>query len=172
MIQIQIKTIGLWQRELRKMRYLPRDIKVSSNWGQQKAAQKLVGIVKGHLEKQDLPWAPLAESTKRTKYDWRTLIESETYINNIKAFRKGGVYYAGVKRGVTEPNGIETSVVAAMHEFGSGGSGIGLPARPLWAPSLKEMGGTRGIRKIVMQAIARKLRLRGWSLDMFSQAQL
>ena len=82
---IQIKTIGLWQRELRKMRYLPRDIHVSAMWGQQKAANRLVEIVKGHLERQDLSWAPLAESTKRTKYDWRTLIESETYINNIKA---------------------------------------------------------------------------------------
>lgn len=165
---IRIKTIGPWQRELRKMRMLAPDIHASAMWGQKKAALRLVKIVKGHLINQDLKeWPPLAPSTIRKKSDWRMLIDSETYLNNIKAFRKGYIYYAGVKRGVTEPNGIETARVAAIHEF-RGLTSSGGPPRPLWVPSIKEMGGMMGIRNMVMAAITAKLIKRGWNINKFN----
>lgn len=164
---IRIKTIGPWKRELRKMRMLAPDIHASAMWGQMKAAKRLVKIVRGHLRNQDLKdWPPLAESTIRKKGgDTRILIHSETYYNNIKAFRKGYIYYAGVKRGVTEPNGIETARVAAIHEFKSLAASSGHPPRPLWAPSIKEMGGMTGIRDIVVSVIVAKLMKRGWNVN-------
>lgn len=164
---IRISVIGNWQGEMRKMRMLAPDIYSSALWGQEKAARKLVKIVKGHLINQDLKdWTQLSEKTLKRKTDWRILIDSETYLNNIKAFRKGYVYYAGVKRGVTQPNGIETARVAAIHEFRSLAT-KGAPRRPLWAPSIEEMGGAKGIRNIVIKAIAAKLAMRGWRLKRF-----
>lgn len=165
---ILIKTIGPWKRELRKMRLLAPDIWASALWGQQKAAKRLVKIVKNHIIKQDLKdWAPNAPSTKRRKDDWRVLVDSETYLNNIKAFRKKFVYYAGVKRGVTEPNGNETARIAAIHEFKSMATKGG-PRRPLWQPSIQEMGGKKGIRNIVRAAIIAKLIKRGWKPSSFN----
>lgn len=164
---IRISTIGDWRREMRKMRMLAPDIHRAALRGQERAAKKLVKIVKDHLTNQDLQWTSLSKSTLRKKGgDTRMLLSSETYFNNIKAFRKGYVYYAGVKRGVTEPNGIETARVAAIHEFRSLAV-KGSPRRPLWTPSIAEMGGAKGIRNIVVKAIARKLALRGWTLTKF-----
>ena len=164
---IRISMVGDWRGEMRKMRRLAPDIYVSAMWGQEKAAKKLVKIVKDHLMNQDLKWTPLSARTiKRKKGNTRMLLDSETYYNNIKAFRKGYIYYAGVKRGVTQPNGIETARVAAIHEFRSLAT-KGSPRRPLWTPSIAEMGGAKGIRNIVAKAIARKLALRGWKLTKF-----
>ena len=165
---IHIRTIGPWRRELRKMRNLAPDIHASAMWGQEKAARRLVKIVKGHLINQDLKeWPPLAPSTVRRKDDWRILIDSETYLNNIKHFRKGYTYYAGVKRGVTQPNGIETARVAAIHEFKSMATAGG-PRRPLWVPSIEEMGGKKGLRNIVKAVILAKLIKRGWNIHRFN----
>ena len=162
---ITFELFGNWQREIFKTSVLGIDIKMAARAGQRMAAEKLMRLVKRHLRNQDLkPWdqlTPQYAKRKRANADL-VLIHEEHYYNNIKAWQKGWVWYVGVKRGVTNENGIEVARIAAIHEdkaLTQGG-----PQRALWGPSIDEMGGTRGIRKMIIQRIAKKLIMRGWTV--------
>ena len=165
---IKLNLFGPWLGESRKIAELPKDIRNSAIRGQRKAAERLVRVVRNHLIYQDLKeWPELAPSTIRKKQgDSRILIDTEQYLNNIKAWRDNHIYYVGVKRGVTNENGIEVARVAAIHEFKSEVT-RGAPRRPLWEPSINDMGGKEGIRDIVRETIALGLMGKGWKITKF-----
>lgn len=143
---------GNWGEINRQFKNLPREVNSSIVWGQRKAAEKLVKIVKAHINNQDLGWA--ARSPRTTPNDPRVLVDMGEYYDSISAWRKYGVYYAGVPRDKYNSKGTRISEYALINELGSGD----IPARPLWGPSFEELGGPHGVRDIVMQAIYRKLR--------------
>ncbi len=58
--------------------------------------------------------------------------------------------------------GITLNELAKILEFGTGGKGGGknsgnIPARPLWAPSFKSVGGREGLRKEIIKGIRSQL---------------
>ena len=162
---ITFELFGNWQRQLFKTSVLAVDIRLSAREGQRVAGEKLSRKVKSHLRNQDLrPWEQLSDSRKRRKSKNKdlVLIHEEHYYNNIKAWSKRNTYYVGVKRGVTNEKGIEVARIAAIHEDKSiNNSG---PDRELWGPSIEEMGGPGGIRKMILKRIAAKLIMRGWKV--------
>lgn len=150
--EIFFEKIGDWAKVEKTLAALPLAIKASADWGQRKVAEKLVKIVKGHIDNQDLGWAPLIHP--QLSGDPRILVDYETYRNNIKTWQKGGSRYVGVKKDVRNRKGIETWYYAAIHEYKSYHGG---PYRALWGPSIKEIGGAQGVRKTIEEAIGKKI---------------
>lgn len=104
-------------------------------------------IAVDHLVNQDLPHTPLSQVTLNTKanapYPYEILMETGKYRDSIKNWMIGDTAYAGVKDNVQYPkkhrnNGFDTvAEVAVVHEYGA--LSIGIPARPLWQPTLSEL---------------------------------
>ena len=80
----------------------------------------------------------------------------------------------GVKKGIytRSLNGkkskFDIAKVAYMNEIG----GRKLPARPLWAPVIKEFGGARGIQNQFVDILHKKLRRRGIPVVNFTQNRI
>ncbi len=148
---IDIKFIGDWKITSRALRNLPQMVQSAGTWGQRKAAEKLVSIVKGHINNQDLGWAP--RSVLSNSGDSRILVDDGDYYASIKAWKSGGNYFAGVPKNSVNEKGIPIIEYALTHEHGF----KGIPARPLWGPSFDEIGGKKGIQGIIKLAISNKL---------------
>lgn len=129
------------------------DVDVAVRSGQVQAAKRLVKIVKGHITKQDLPWVQLSAETKAMKGHSDILLDTKLYFESINYWWENKILKVGVKRGLHYDSGVEISNVAALLEFGT----RKMPARPLWGPSIQEIGGKEGIQNIVADAIVRKL---------------
>ena len=105
---------------------------------------KTVAIVKKHMQAQDLGWVPLSEAYKRGKiqggYSEKILIRTSTMFQAITSTTQTvngkQIVFAGILRARVDKNGEIIANIAAVHEYGSKSRGI--PARPLWRPSLKE----------------------------------
>lgn len=153
MIGVQFQPFGPWVGATAAIESLPLLVRSSAIWGMRKSAEKLVKIVRGHIDSQDLNWPAL--SVRTNSGDPRVLVDTEQYRNSIKAYKVGNTYYAGVKPTAINDRGIRISEYAQIHEIG----GKNIPARPLWGPSFEEMNGTAGIKAIVMGAIYSKLKV-------------
>lgn len=156
---IQIQRIGNWNEVVRFFGELAPNIGVTAVLAQKQIARKLKKIVVGHLVAQDLGWEPLSESTLKlkTKNADLILIETEKYLNSIKITDNGKRIMVGVPTNIFyQRTGqvVQVSRVAAWQEYGT----KKIPARPLWGPSIEELGGVKGIRDFVATAIYVKLR--------------
>lgn len=154
--------IGDWAGVTAALYALPKVLRSSADWGNRKAAEKLVKIAKAHIDNQDLGWPGLSSSTNSG--DPRILVDSEDMRNSIKAWRQNYKYYAGIPMTAYNSRGIRIADYAIMHEFGFGN----MPQRALWGPSLKDLGGREGIKKIVSDAIYNKIKLlraKGFEVD-------
>lgn len=161
-MEIEITLFGDWARVQTALRDLPRTVMSSAVWGQRNVAEKLVKIVKGHINNQDLGWPARVDTTNSN--DPRILVDYGDYYGAIKAYSDKGVYYAGVKRNAFNRAGTRIADYAVVHEYGWGP----IPRRPLWGPSFKELGGDKGIKKVVFQAIydkVKKLRAEGFDVN-------
>lgn len=150
MIEFQI--FGDWTKVRRGLAKLPRDVKEAAIEGQRQVAERLVKVVKGHINKQDLGWAPRSENS--IAGDPRILVNTEAYLNSIKAFRKGGMYFAGVPRSAKDSEGRSIAEYAVYHEEGT----RNMPARKLWEPSIKEAANPAKVKQIVTRAIFNKVK--------------
>jgi len=165
---IDVKLFGPWKKVTQLLESLPQHIKASSTSAQRSVAQKYVTRVKSHIKNQDIPgWTPLSNryaDYKMAKYGTEDiLIATWDYYDSIKIWRQGGIYHAGIPKGISYPgnHGIEISRVAAIHEAWV--NVPGRPHRPLWAYTLKmDMGGPRGIRLLVNNTLRDKLRKQGY----------
>lgn len=148
---MNFQIVGDWEGVAQALEQFPDTIQESAMWGQRKAAEKYIKVVKGHIKKDDLGLAP----KKYNSSDARPLINNEDYVNSIKAWRKKGIYFAGIKRGIIHPHAkMETATLAAILEHGTFKGGT---PRPVWGPSWKEVGGLKGMRGEVIKAINRKV---------------
>jgi len=148
---IEFEFIGNWIVAGRALKKLPEILKSSGIYGQRRAAELLVKIAKAHINNQDLGWAPRAERSQAG--DSRILVNSEAYYGAIRAWKKGDEYFAGVPKDSFNAKGISIVEYALAHEYGFGD----MPERPLWEPSLREIGGKKGIEKIIKMAIKNKI---------------
>lgn len=148
---VEFKLTGNWSIVNNRLKALPLEVESSATWGQRKAAEMIVRLAKAHINNQDLGWRPRAATTNSG--DSRILVDSEDYFKTIKAWKQGPVYYAGVPRTKYNWRGVPIHEYAILHEFGYNG----VPARPLWRPVYKEVGGKRGIANIVKKAIQNKI---------------
>lgn len=105
-------------------------------------------------------WPPLKPKTRYRKKDNKNSIymETEKYVNNIVVKIRGNAAIVGFRDGVTYKKKGQRSVtleqVAIWMEYGTNRS----PARPLWAPTLKERGGTRAIRDRIADKLFNRIK--------------
>lgn len=163
-IRVEFKKIGDWKKVQRHIDKLNLNLSSSITWGERKVGERLVKIVKGHLRNQDLSWDPLStETVWKKKGDARILIWTNAYLDGIKTWQESGKRFIGVKKGTTHPiTGEEVSKIAQIHEFKSYNGG---PFRALWGPSLEEIGGTAGVRRIILEVIYKKLKNLGYPIS-------
>lgn len=148
---MEVKFIGNWEIVGRALKKLPQTLNSAGVWGQRKAAERLVSIVKGHINNQDLGWAP--RSARSTSGDARILVDDGDYYSSIKAWKSGNSYFAGVPKNAVNEKGVPIIEYALTHEHGFRNT----PSRPLWGPSFDEIGGKKGVESIVKSAIRNKL---------------
>lgn len=148
---MDIEFTGNWEVAGRILRQLPTTIKSAGVYGQRRAAERLVKIVRDHINNQDLGWAP--RSSKSVEGDSRVLVSSGDYYGSIRAWKNGDSYFAGVPKNSYNSKGIAIIEYALAHEYGFGS----MPERPLWEPSYRDIGGKAGVQAIIKLAIKNKL---------------
>lgn len=167
--RIKFQLFGRWEDSIRMINSLSPAIKKSSVLAQLKICQLIAKKVKNHLKYQDLDWEPLSEDyeirKQRAGMDGRILMSNQTYYNNIEAWTISNRHLAfvGVKKGMytRELSGarsrLDVATIAGIHEFATGGGRI--PRRPLWNPTINEIGGASGIKKLYIGHLAQALRM-------------
>lgn len=150
---IQIRLEGNWNGVANKLGSLPHVVRNAALAGEKKAANQLVKIVKKHINEQDLGWVPRAEGSREN--DPRILVDTATYLKSIQAWKPGNSnsYFVGVPKSKYNQRGVRVADYAVYHEFGFGN----VPARPLWGPSFEELGGAKGVQKIIIETLLARL---------------
>lgn len=168
--RVEFKLFGQWDETIRVLNKLSPTVKQCSLIAQMKICLQICKMVKNHLKNQDLNWEPLSgEYAKRKEeagLEGGTLIAYGAYYNNITAWQKGSQHFAfvGVKRGIYTKNlqgkrsRLDIATIAAVHEFSSGRR---VPKRPLWNPTIAEIGGAPGLKKLYVKHLVGSLRVRG-----------
>ena len=167
---LTFKPFGDWADAVRTFSRLDKEIKVASIRAQEKMALVILKKVKDHLRKQDLPWRKLSKkyAAKKKKLGWdhRILIATSSYLNNITYWKRanGWYVYIGVKKGVhginlytKKKNPIDIATIAYIHEFSSGTKRY----RPLWNPTIRELGNKPGIKALFLKHLKTELRRSG-----------
>lgn len=157
---------GPWLKTKLLLNFLAPNIRLATIAGQRKIADKYVRKIKSHLRNQDIPgWTPLSPAYadyKMGKYgNEDILMASRTYYDNIKSWRQGGVYMAGVKKSAAYSSGKSVARIAFIHENWS--KIQGKPHRPLWDYTLNnDMGGRIGIHRLLKLEVVRRLKAKGY----------
>jgi hypothetical protein len=152
-------------------------VKIASAYAQHKIAEDLKKKVLGHLMNQDLGWMPLTERYLKQKAiaaaDTRILLAWNQYYHCIELWHQNAenTVYVGVKKGKytysvwdNKRSKIDIARIAAIHEFSKGRR---IPRRPLWNPSIQEMGGEKGIKDKFVKHLVGKLRVMGIPVKQF-----
>lgn len=159
--RLHISLFGDWDRTVRMVNSLENGIKVASYKAQMKVCKEIEKRVKAHLRNNDLGWTALdadyAKKKSSHNLDGRTLIAYGAYYHAITTWTPSGrnIVNVGVKKGkYTQKIGggrskLEIAAIAAIHEFSTGK----LPRRPLWNPTIQEMGGPNGIKKMYVNSL-------------------
>ena len=162
-MRLQFKPFGDWNGATWKITKLPVSIKQAVMDGQEAAGNKLIKIVRKHIIAQDLPSFSQYPKVRPAHLSGVSdlLIDSTNYLQSLAVWRKQSVLYVGVKSSAREPNGVETARVAFWLETGT----KTIPARPVWEPSIGEIGDADGLNKIVQKKLEAKLISDGWLPD-------
>lgn len=159
--RLTAQKLGNWDAAIEFFDKLGYNVKDTALTAQRKETTELKKKVVGHILAQDLPWAPLSPNTKKRKQPYnrnKVYIDTETYLNSVTTWTEGNHSYVGIKKGTTYKNRKDRSVtvdqVAMWMEYGTKNT----PARPLWAPSINEMGGAGGMRDRIAKAIYNRLK--------------
>ena len=151
--------IGNWDGVIKFFDKMGIEMKKKIVKAQWDSMKNLKNIVIGHILAQDLNWEKLSPRTERRKKKNKSLIyiDTELYLNSIKIWKKGNTTFVGVKKGIVYKRNsgrVSLERVAIWMEYGT----KNMPARPLWTPSIEEVGGPKGIRDFVAAAIYRRLK--------------
>lgn len=173
---LTVELYGPWKSEINKLTRAGYNIRQGALIGQRKAGTRLEKLVKSHLQNQDLGIKKLTEKYLKRKtgagLNSGILVSTGAYLEAIDTWQENYTQYVGVRRGKLDRTAyyksggkrrIEIAEVATINELGNA---LGRPPRrPLWATSLKELGGVKGIRDIVTQSIYTNLRNKGYNVD-------
>lgn len=174
--KLQIKLLNNFEQTIKVINKLSPEIKRCSIKAQLKVCQVIEKAVKTHLLNQDLNWRKLSSKYAKRKRakgrDSRTLLSTLTYYNSITTWQPGNqhVVMVGVKSGIYtrglngKKSRLEVAKIAALHEFSTGKR---LPKRPLWNPTIAQLGGSTGIKKLYVKHLVATLRRNGIPIKTF-----
>jgi hypothetical protein len=153
------KTVGDWSGVIKFFKDSGIEVRKKTMDAQWEICKKLKSILIRHIIANDLNWANLSPITRANKKENKNMIymDTELYINSIQVWRNGLNAQVGLKKGATyrrKSGSVSLERVAMWMEYGT----QKMPARPLWAPSIEELGGKEGIRDFVVDAIFRRLK--------------
>jgi sulfur relay (sulfurtransferase) DsrC/TusE family protein len=157
MYTITTQLEGDWQGATNELGTLDSKMRKAIQAAQRSQGQKLMRIVRNHILNQDLNWPDLAYPEKSG--DPRILIDTEAYLNAITEWQENLIHYIGVKQDATNGRGEKISFYAYLLEYGwisRGGNSV--PPRPLWQPSINEMGGPEGWTAKIREEMIRKFK--------------
>ena len=102
--------------------------------------EMIVDTLKGHIEAQDLPWAPLSERTIEIKGNDTIYVDTGFLMNNIKVRRirsvaNGMTIFVGANPWTRNPSGHKLSDIMIWLEYGNSKQ----PPRPLIRPTWDEV---------------------------------
>jgi hypothetical protein len=159
--RVEVKLFGQWEDAMRVLATMGPVVKSGSIKAQIKVGKEIQRRVKAHLRNQDLGWRALDSDYAKRKdaagLDSRILTAYGTYYNNIDVWQKGSQHLVmvGVKKGVRtwtiggKRSKLDVATIAYIHEFG----GSKVPRRALWNPTIQEMGGAAGVKKIFVKSL-------------------
>lgn len=168
---MRFKLFGRWAEAIRLTQTMGPKVKIASIYAQRKVCKDIEARVKKHLVNQDLGWKRLSPDTAYYKnkegLDSRTLIAYGNYYHAIETWISGTSHfmYVGVKKGkytynykTRKRSRLDLSKIATIHEFSTGRR---LPKRPLWNPTIREVGGAQGIKGDYIKHLLGKARSMG-----------
>lgn len=179
--QITFKLFGQWAETIDVINKLGPSIKAGSIKAQMKICQDIAKRVKKHIKLQDLNWQPLSEVYAERKaaagLSGNTLEAYENYYNNITVWTVGtqGYVLVGVKKGLYTKNlsgrrsKYDIATIAAIHELSQGRK---IPRRPLWNPTIAEMGGAPGLKAKFISHLVGALRVKGIPVKPFMNLKI
>lgn len=162
--RIKFSLLGNWKIAPEIIAQLEPTLKESYRQAQRNFGHKLERIVKNHILNEDLEWVELADSTVKRKKSMQIYIDSKDYYDAIRVQSEGPYQIqVGVKEGATNTKGQDIGMYAAINEYGHvfGEGKRKVPARPLWNPSWREMGGKEGMAQEVIATFNRVSKLKG-----------
>lgn len=168
--RLEIKMYGNWDKTIRTIQKLSPSIKACSIKAQLTIGRQIEKKIKDHLLYQDLKWKPLnnqyLDRKEKAGMDDRTLIGWGTYYHSIKTWQVSNhhLVMVGVRRGIYtkdtsgKRSNLEVAEIAMIHEFTTNPKKV---RRPLWNPTLAEMGGARGLKALYIKHLLATLRRNG-----------
>ena len=135
------KLIGEWQTAGVTIDFLGKRLTDCATNAMKEAGEDLADVMRGHIDKQDLGWTPLAEYTVRMKGSDVIYIETGDLYRNafkvrqLKATKKGSSFFVGANPWTKhKPSGQKMNVVLTELEYGT----EKIPPRPIVRPSYEE----------------------------------
>lgn len=137
MLKITLK--GDWKKLKRDLNRLSKKLVPAFRAAVNESGELVLETLKGHIQAQDLNWAPLAEHTVELKGgDTTILVETGFLLESGFEMRKlsanGLTIYVGASS-VTHPSGVPVKDLLIWIEYGTDK----MPARPLMRPTMDEM---------------------------------
>lgn len=170
----QVKLFGEWVRAEQVIDALPQKLQKAYDTATNKFANRLLKIVRTSIRSGTPPpnggvyWEPLAESTLRKYGDHPTYYLTGLYYRSVGLFKYKSRTLIGlpINKKRASQGGLTLNQLAKILEYGTGGIGGGrntgtIPPRPLWAPSLKSVGGREKLKAEILTEIRRQFRSLG-----------
>lgn len=162
---LKIFKTGDWDEVQRKISALGSNIERANEIALHHVTAKGERIAVLYMRSQSLSWKPLNKQYLKwkikNKRSNKILFSSSTYFQTITRWVDGSkAGYIGVKRGIYETETKqEVANIALIMEFGSPARGI--PARPLWRPTLNRLRSYIKVNKIFQKIIIEQINSTG-----------
>ncbi len=125
MASVDVELEGDWKTVVQHFHKLETFTRLLTERVAQGIAQQYFDSLVQHIERQDLPLAPLNEWYRAWKekrgLDTRILIATGEMLSNIKIYKtqQPGERFIGIKGGKRHRGGIDMALLALIHEYGT-----------------------------------------------------
>lgn len=159
---VELHLEGNWVGVEKLTNGLPESIRKGYEKGSEKFSKVLIGVVRRAIKSGRPPqgsgahWEPLSDNTIKRWGNHGIYNLKGVYSRSIGIHKYKSRTFVGVPIGSrpSNPNSSLTlNQVAIILEYG----GNKIPDRPLWAPSLKSVGGTSKLKKEIIHGIRTQL---------------
>ena len=158
--QITIKKQGNWAGATWNYKMLNKSIRETIVKEEKAIAKELYQRVRAHIRDQDLPWKRPSKNKRGSKL----MIHWGTYYHSITTGSNKLEAWVGVRKGLYHPRtGQEIHRIATWQEYGTNSHKHKIPKRPLWGPSIEEMGGRQAFVNRVEKKLRAKMKRMGRS---------
>lgn len=135
------RMVGQWQTAGAKIDFIGKRLTQCATNAMKQAGEELAKKMGGHIDAQDLAWAPLAEATVKKKGNSTVYVETGDLRRNafkvrqLKSSKKGSSFFVGANPWTRHiPSGQQMNIVLTELEYGTDK----IPARPIVRPSVEE----------------------------------